>query len=119
MTRGVAQGFERRLEGHRRSLWLLAYRLTGDATEADDVVQETFRRAVEHLPRDQEREMKPWLLHVATNVARDVLTRLPWDVVAGALSTVCPPWSASTRRRPTRASRVTWSSALRSTRQAR
>ena len=30
---------------HRSFLWALSYRLTGNAADADDVVQETFLRA--------------------------------------------------------------------------
>jgi len=36
------------LESHRRRLWGLAYRLTGSTQDADDVVQETFARWIEH-----------------------------------------------------------------------
>jgi RNA polymerase sigma factor (sigma-70 family) len=63
------------LDSHRRRLWALAYRVTGDAAEADDVVQETLRRAVEHPPRDETRDIAPWLTRVAANLARDVLRR--------------------------------------------
>ncbi|HET6585578.1 MAG TPA: sigma-70 family RNA polymerase sigma factor [Nannocystaceae bacterium] len=60
---------------HRAHLWALAYRITGVAAEADDVVQETFRRAIEHPPLDVERPWRPWLARVATNVAVDTLRR--------------------------------------------
>jgi len=66
---------EDRLEPHRRSLWALAYRLTGDAAEADDVVQETFRRFVEAPPGDLARDIEPWLRRVATNLSVDALRR--------------------------------------------
>lgn len=64
-----------RLEAHRRPLWALAYRLTGDAAEADDVVQETFRRFVESPPGDLTRDLEPWLRRVATNLSVDALRR--------------------------------------------
>src|SRR6185436_3998372 len=35
---------------HERYLWGLCYRLTGSAAEADDVVQDTFVRALERPP---------------------------------------------------------------------
>lgn len=60
---------------HRAHLWALAYRITGTAAEADDVVQETFRRAIEHPPVDVARPWRPWLARVATNVAVDALRR--------------------------------------------
>jgi RNA polymerase sigma-70 factor (ECF subfamily) len=60
---------------HRAHLWALAYRITGTPVEADDVVQETFRRAIEHPPTDTARPWRPWLARVATNVAVDTLRR--------------------------------------------
>jgi len=56
-------------------LWAHCYRMTGSAADADDAVQETFARALERPPRDLERPWWPWLVHVATNLCRDVLRR--------------------------------------------
>lgn len=61
------------LESHRALLWKVCYRMTGSAADADDLVQETFARALEHPPADQERELRPWLLRVAINLSRDQL----------------------------------------------
>jgi len=60
---------------HRTHLWALAYRITGVAAEADDVVQDTFRRAIERPPADLSRPWRPWLARVATNLAVDTLRR--------------------------------------------
>jgi RNA polymerase sigma-70 factor (ECF subfamily) len=60
---------------HRRLLWGLGYRMTGSAADADDVLQETLTRAVEHPPQRQDEPLRPWLVRVAMNVARDVLRR--------------------------------------------
>lgn len=68
---------------HRAHLWALAYRITGTASEADDVVQETFRRAIERPPADVERSWRPWLARVATNVAVDTLRRRMRDRYVG------------------------------------
>jgi RNA polymerase sigma-70 factor (ECF subfamily) len=57
---------------HERHLWGLAYRMTGSASDADDVVQDTFERASLHPPARTE-ELRPWLVRVAVNVARDAL----------------------------------------------
>src|SRR5687767_5400493 len=60
---------------NERHLFDLAYRLTGSAADAEDVVQETFARAVERPPVDTARAWRPWLVRVAMNVGRDVLRR--------------------------------------------
>jgi RNA polymerase sigma-70 factor, ECF subfamily len=60
---------------HRRELWLLCYRVTGSAADADDLVQETFARALERPPQDRTRPWLPWLVRVAVNLARDQLRR--------------------------------------------
>lgn len=62
------------LEPHRRVLWAVAYRMTGVAADADDVVQETFARAIAKPPK-RDRPLRPWLITVAMNVARDALRR--------------------------------------------
>jgi RNA polymerase sigma-70 factor, ECF subfamily len=63
------------LEPHRPLLWNVAYRMTGDAFEADDVVQETFARALRSPPKDASRPLRPWLVTVAANLGRDALRR--------------------------------------------
>src|SRR5262249_19218687 len=60
---------------HGRFLWGLCYRMTGSAADADDLVQETFVRAIERPPRVLDRPWRPWLVRVAMNLARDQLRR--------------------------------------------
>jgi RNA polymerase sigma-70 factor (ECF subfamily) len=60
---------------HRREVWLLCYRMTGSAADSDDLVQETFARALERPPLDRSRPWLPWLVRVAVNLARDHLRR--------------------------------------------
>src|SRR5207344_2759291 len=67
----VATAFRR----HERFLWGLCYRMTGSAADADDLVQDTFARALERPPRDLEHSVRPWLTRVAVNLARDSLRR--------------------------------------------
>jgi RNA polymerase sigma-70 factor (ECF subfamily) len=67
----LAQAFE----AHRTFLWALSYRLTGNAADADDIVQETFVRALQHPPARAQDPWRPWLVRVALNLGRDVLRR--------------------------------------------
>jgi len=59
---------------HGRLVWRLAYNMTGSAAEADDILQETFTRAIDHCP-STDRDLVPWLVRVAVNLARDALRR--------------------------------------------
>jgi RNA polymerase sigma factor (sigma-70 family) len=60
------------VDEHREAVFRLAYLLMGDAHEAEDIAQETFIRALRHLHRyDPERPLRPWLLRIAANVARN------------------------------------------------
>lgn len=61
-------------EEHARRLWAVCYRMTGSGADADEIVQETFARAIEHAP-DTSRSLAPWLFRVAMNLARDRLRR--------------------------------------------
>lgn len=57
---------------HQEAVFRLAYLLTGDEHEAQDVAQETFMRAYNALGRfDEERPMRPWLLRIAANQAHN------------------------------------------------
>jgi RNA polymerase sigma factor (sigma-70 family) len=59
----------------RRFLWGLCYRLTGSAADADDLVQETFARALARPPARPDAPWRPWLVRVALNLGRDLLRR--------------------------------------------
>jgi RNA polymerase sigma-70 factor (ECF subfamily) len=62
-------------QAHERFLWGLCYRLTGNAADADDLVQETFVRAMERPPARTDEPWRPWLVRVALNLGRDLLRR--------------------------------------------
>jgi RNA polymerase sigma-70 factor (ECF subfamily) len=59
----------------RRRLWGLAYRMTGSAEDADDVVQEAFARVVAEPPQASLEDLGPWLARVVTNLGVDALRR--------------------------------------------
>jgi RNA polymerase sigma-70 factor, ECF subfamily len=60
---------------NKKLLWGLCYRMTGCAADADELVQETFIRALEKPPPNQDEPWKPWLITVALNVSRDLLRK--------------------------------------------
>jgi RNA polymerase sigma factor (sigma-70 family) len=62
-------------ETDRKLLWGLCYRMTGNAADADDLVQETFVRALERPPARLDSPLRPWLVRVALNLSRDFLRR--------------------------------------------
>jgi RNA polymerase sigma-70 factor (ECF subfamily) len=60
----------------RDRVYGLCYRMLGQRQDAEDVVQETFVRAVRSLSCwDQRREFEPWLLQIAANRCRTLLSR--------------------------------------------
>ena len=71
----LAAHIEAAFREHRAFLWGLCYRLTGNAADADDVVQETFVRALRSPPARTDEPWRPWLVRVALNLGRDVLRR--------------------------------------------
>jgi len=72
---GRAPSTEALYRTHARELFGLAYRLTGCAADADEVVQETFVRALAKPPARTEEPWAPWLVRVATNLAIDVVRK--------------------------------------------
>jgi RNA polymerase sigma-70 factor (ECF subfamily) len=62
-------------EANQRMLWGLCYRMTGNAADADEIVQETFIRALEHPPERLDEPLRPWLIRVAVNLSRDFLRK--------------------------------------------
>lgn len=60
------------VQQHQELLFRLAYLMLGDADEAADVAQEAFIRAFHALGRfDPARPLRPWLLQIAKNLARN------------------------------------------------
>lgn len=78
-ARGPAIASERAVDPllaeNKRWLWGLCYRMTGSSADADDLVQETFLRAMERPPARTDEPIGPWLLRVAVNLGRDALRR--------------------------------------------
>ena len=71
---GDADAFRVLVERHSRPLFRLAYRMTGNQHDAEDVVQESFLRAWRQLGKFDERaSFGTWLYRIATNCSLDVM----------------------------------------------
>lgn len=71
---------------HSRPLFRLAYRMTGNAQDAEDLVQETFLRAHRALPRFEARaQPSTWLYRICANAALDLLRKRRTHGVAPSL----------------------------------
>ena len=69
---GDASAWEPLVLAHQEAVFRLAYLLLGDPDDAEDTAQETFLRAWNYLKRfDQTRPLRPWLLSIAANLARN------------------------------------------------
>ena len=67
---GDAAAWEPLVLAHQEAVFRLSYLLLGDPDDAEDVAQETFLRAWNHLKRfDTARPLRPWLLSIASNLA--------------------------------------------------
>jgi RNA polymerase sigma-70 factor (ECF subfamily) len=75
---GDQEAFRVLVERHSRSIFRLAYRMTGRAEDAEDVVQETFVRAYKQLHRFESRSnFATWLYRIGFNCAIDYMRARP------------------------------------------
>jgi len=71
---GDTEAFRVLVEHHSQAAFRLAYRMTGNEQDAEDVVQESFLRAYRHLGRFEQRaNFATWLHRIVVNCALDVL----------------------------------------------
>src|ERR1700686_3016979 len=70
---GGSDAFRLLVEQHSRAIFRLAYRMTGNEQDAEDVVQETFLRAYKQLHRYEARaSFGTWLYRIASNYSLDL-----------------------------------------------
>lgn len=73
---GDRDAFRELVERHSRTVFRVAYRLTGNERDAEDVVQETFLKVYRHLNRyDGRAGFSTWLHRIASNCAIDQIRR--------------------------------------------
>src|ERR1041385_4359215 len=71
---GDADAFRVLVERHSRALFRLAFRMTGNESDAEDVVQETFLRAYRQLSKfDDRASFGTWLYRIAANCSLDLI----------------------------------------------
>src|SRR5215813_1317484 len=71
---GDADAFRALVERHSRALFGLAFRMTGNEQDAEDVVQESFLRAYRQLGKFDERaSFGTWLYRIAVNCSLDLV----------------------------------------------
>lgn len=71
---GDTDAFRVLVDRHSRALFRLAFRMTGNEQDAEDVVQESFMRAYRQLGKFDERaSFGTWLYRIATNCSLDLV----------------------------------------------
>jgi RNA polymerase sigma-70 factor (ECF subfamily) len=71
---GDGDAFRALVEKHSRSVFRLAFRMTGNEQDAEDVVQESFLRAYRQLGRFESRaNFGTWLYRIVANCSVDLM----------------------------------------------
>jgi RNA polymerase sigma-70 factor (ECF subfamily) len=71
---GDTDAFRQLVERHSRAIFRVAYRMTGNEHDADDVVQETLLRAWRQMGGFEERaNFSTWIHRIAVNCSLDLL----------------------------------------------
>jgi len=71
---GDEEAFRALVERHSRSVFRLAFRMTGNEQDAEDVVQESFLRAYKQLDRFESRaNFGTWLYRITANCSVDLM----------------------------------------------
>src|SRR5258705_5608398 len=71
---GDTDAFRVLVERHSRPLFRLAFRMTGNQQDAEDVVQDSFLRAYRQLGKFDERaSFGTWLYRIAVNCSLDLV----------------------------------------------
>jgi RNA polymerase sigma-70 factor (ECF subfamily) len=73
---GDRQAFARLVDAHKAAVFNLAFRMTGDLREAEDLAQESFLRAYRELRRfDTNKPFFAWMYTITLNLARSTLRK--------------------------------------------
>ena len=70
VLRGDAEAYGTLVSQHMRRAFAVAYRILEQREDAEDVVQDAFVRALEHIDQlDRSRPFRPWFLRIVVNQA--------------------------------------------------
>jgi RNA polymerase sigma-70 factor (ECF subfamily) len=73
---GDNEAFRLLVEQHSRAVFRLAYRMTGNEEDAEDIVQETFLKAYRQINKfDARASFSTWLYRIASNCSLDLLRK--------------------------------------------
>jgi RNA polymerase sigma-70 factor (ECF subfamily) len=71
---GDADAFRELVERHSRPMFRLAFRMTGNEQDAEDIVQDTFLRAYRRIEKFDERaSFGTWLYRITVNCSLDLV----------------------------------------------
>ncbi len=71
---GDPMAFRQLVERHSRGVFRLAFRITGNEQDAEDVVQDTFLKLHRNFEKFEDRSaLGTWLYRIATNCALDLI----------------------------------------------
>ena len=94
MSDGGVPTWEEIARNHGRFLYTVAYRLSGDAHDAEDLVQEVLLRVRRGLETYRPGSLEGWLSRIATNVYLDQVRRQgrrPLEVLSDDTERALPP----------------------------
>jgi RNA polymerase sigma-70 factor (ECF subfamily) len=73
---GDNEAFRLLVEQNGRAIFRLAYRMTGNEQDAEDIVQETFLKAYRQIDRyDARASFSTWLYRIASNCSLDLIRK--------------------------------------------
>lgn len=99
--RGDTEAFGQLVQAYERPVYNLAYRMLGNAAEAEDAAQETFLRAYTKLATYQpERKFVNWLLSIASHYCIDRLRKNQRAPQVSLEDPLPPQWLTSDAPRP-------------------
>jgi RNA polymerase sigma-70 factor (ECF subfamily) len=95
---GDAASFAEQALGHADALYNLARYLTGSATDGEDLVQETYVRALGAAARFDGRNLKAWLFRILRNAFIDLYRKQRQHPTSGGLDDTEGPVDADLLR---------------------